>query len=176
MVGIIYLSLGSGVISTGLVSTRYFRENVPLIFTIDINPSACLLTQKTAETNNCNGKVENVLGDGLKACVTFRSPFDLVICNPPYVPSPPQEFESVLLPASWDGGTDGNKFISPFLKELPNLLSKHGRAYLLLSSWNEPEELMKLIYPWGLTGHLVLKRVAGRERLSVWMIRWTDEK
>jgi len=172
------LILGSGIISTGLASTKYFRENIPLIFTMDINPDACLLTQKTSETNNCGGKVEAIRGNGLEAYMTFRHPFDLILCNPPYVPSPPDEFESEseessLLRASWDGGMDGNQFVLPFLRTLPSLLSKDGRVYFLLSSWNRPEELMTSVLPgMGLQGHLVLKRAAGRERLSVWCIQW----
>lgn len=108
---------------------------------------------------------------------TFRHSFDLILCNPPYVPSPPDEFEkesneAAVLRASWDGGVNGNDFIIPFLESLPKLLAKKGRVYLLLSSWNHPEKLVDSHFPrLELEGHLVLKRIAGRERLSVWRIQ-----
>ncbi|CAG7720493.1 unnamed protein product [Allacma fusca] len=143
----------------------------------NVNPSACLLAQATAEVNRVSSKVEPILMDG--TVPIFRLPlFDIVVCNPPYVPVMPEEkFElsgglvESYLEKSWDGGPDGNSFIIPFLKTVPKLLTKTGALYLLLSSWNEPENLMGTVaLEEGLVGTMVIKRQAGRERLSVWRL------
>lgn len=103
----------------------------------------------------------------------FREPFDLIVCNPPYVPvqpgENPEDERAGVLEKSWTGGPDGNDFIIPFLSNVGQILKNNGVLYLLLSSWNNPEWLCeKVAKPNGLQGSLVLKRSAGRERLSVW--------
>jgi len=166
---------GSGIISTALAKSPVLSNVLPCVFAIDINPHACLLTQKTAEANIIgSSKVQPILVDGNKnLSKVFREPLDLIVCNPPYVPVVPGENEedaaSGVLEKSWSGGPDGNEFIVPFLADVSSMLNPSGVLYLLLSSWNNPESLLeKVARPNGLEGTLVIKRTAGRERLSVW--------
>jgi release factor glutamine methyltransferase len=58
--------------------------------------------------------------------------FDLILFNPPYLPSKGCEDRSV------DGGPDGTLLTSRFLTELPAHLDKGAYALLLLSSLNHP--------------------------------------
>ncbi len=70
---------------------------------------------------------------------------------------------------SWTGGLDGNEFITPFLSNVGKMLKPYGILYLLLSDWNNPEWLnTEIAKSNGLKGTLLIKRSAGRERLSVW--------
>lgn len=167
---------GSGILSTALAQTKYFKSNVPIVFAIDVNPCACLLTKETAELNVGVGRVEPIQANGQVCSRLFNCKFDLVICNPPYVPTENgagemQDEASKSLVASWDGGPDGNQFIIPFLRDIPSLLNDDGVLYLLLSSWNHPDFLIQEFIPkLQLKGKLVVKRAAGRERLSVWRV------
>jgi release factor glutamine methyltransferase len=63
--------------------------------------------------------------------------FDLVLFNPPYLPSQGTHDRTV------DGGSGGRDLIIRFLEELPNHLRKGGSALLLLSSLNSPDTLRK---------------------------------
>jgi len=161
---------GSGIISTGVAQTNFFKQKIPFVFALDINPAACLLTRKTAEFNGVPGRIETIQGNGTKKL--FRHKFDLIFCNPPYVPTVSvSETENKNLEASWAGGIDGNDFCIPFIQNIPEILNENGVLYLLLSSWNKPEYLMQeVITKFDLQGTLVLKRAAGRERLSVWRV------
>jgi len=166
---------GSGIISTAVAKSKILGGRVPCVIATDINPHAGLLTQETAEVNHIyDSRVQAILMDGASsAWKCFREPFDLIICNPPYVPVLPDEnMEDKIagvLEKSWSGGPDGNEFIIPFLSNIGRILSDCGVLYLLLSSWNNPEMLVeKIAKPNGLKGRLVIKRAAGRERLSVW--------
>jgi release factor glutamine methyltransferase len=58
--------------------------------------------------------------------------FDLVVFNPPYVPSGHIEDRTT------DGGRKGAGVIHKFLGELPQHLTQKGYAMLLVSSLNEP--------------------------------------
>jgi len=58
--------------------------------------------------------------------------FDLIVFNPPYLPSVGVDDRSV------DGGPDGTMLVDRFLDELPNHLVSGAEALLLLSSLNEP--------------------------------------
>lgn len=191
---------GSGIISTALAkSFRDKNVNFPCVFAIDINPEATSLTQKNSLLNGLNDfRVQPILLgemiylsahdfihqklisfllyflDGAQSAFKcFRQPFDLIVCNPPYVPvqsgENPEDNSAGLLEKSWTGGIDGNEFITPFLSNVSKMLQPNGVLYLLLSSWNNPELLnSEIAQPNGLCGTLVIKRTAGRERLSVW--------
>jgi release factor glutamine methyltransferase len=60
------------------------------------------------------------------------SQFDLVLFNPPYLPSEGTHDGTV------DGGSRGRNLIIRFLEELPGHLRKGGIALLLVSSLNSP--------------------------------------
>lgn len=168
---------GSGLISTALAKCNVILNGrTPCVFAADINRRACLLTEKTGRTNNvCSNLLHTILLDGqLFKLNPFKIQFDLIVCNPPYVPIPFEENVKDddprnVLQKSWNGGPDGNRFIIPFLKNVGQLLKDGGTLYLLLSSWNKPEMLVESVaLPNGLRGTEIIKRPAGRERLSVW--------
>lgn len=61
--------------------------------------------------------------------------FDVVMCNPPYLPTGAGEHD----PDRWhdlalDGGPDGHEVVRRFLSELPQHLRPKGRGYLLVAS------------------------------------------
>jgi release factor glutamine methyltransferase len=81
-----------------------------------------------------------LLGVELKLLVSdvfsnIPSQFDLVLFNPPYLPSEGTHDGTV------DGGPRGRGLIIRFLEELPGHLRKGGIAILLVSSLNSPDTL-----------------------------------
>jgi release factor glutamine methyltransferase len=77
----------------------------------------------------------------------YRS-VDILIFNPPYVRSPSSEVQSLHDPilASCSGGDRGREVIDRLIAEdVPEkLISERGRFYLLVISYNEPDELMRI--------------------------------
>ena len=61
--------------------------------------------------------------------------FDVIVFNPPYVPS--EEVEIL----STDGGEDGSEIILRFIPQLPHFLKEDGVCYLLVSSHNNLDEI-----------------------------------
>jgi release factor glutamine methyltransferase len=68
-------------------------------------------------------------------------PYDLVLCNPPYVPEPPNgDDEAIPLDAgpalAYDGGTDGRLVLDPLCGAAPNLLSSGGTLLMVHSEFS----------------------------------------
>lgn len=182
IVYILEVGCGSGLVSTAIAkSEQFLGGRIPCVFAADINPYACVLTEKTGNANKVIGSnLHTVLIDGRFTFGNpFRMEFDLIVCNPPYVPiqsgENTEDEKSGILQKSWDGGSDGNEFIVPFLDNVTHLMKSDGNLYLLLSSWNNPGVLVENIArKKGLAGTQIMNRAAGRERLSVWKFQKTS--
>jgi ribosomal protein L3 glutamine methyltransferase len=102
----------------------------------DISLEALAVAQINIDKHALAGRIKTIASDGLANCT---GPYDLVLCNPPYVNSQ----SMAALPAEYlaephialAGGTDGMDFIRPLLRELPAKMSPHG--VLVLEIGNE---------------------------------------
>ncbi len=106
----------------------------------DISHDALAVAAINVEKHMLQGRIELFHSDGLSQCTGISGqPYDLILCNPPYVNSAsiailPAEYRAE--PAiSLAGGIDGMDFIRPLLKAAPKVMSKH--AVLLLEIGNE---------------------------------------
>ena len=102
----------------------------------DISPDALAVARINVDKHGLQERIALLHSDGLAA---VPGPWDLVLCNPPYVSA-----ESMrALPAEYRaeptlalaGGDDGMDFIRRLLRELPDKLSEDG--VLLLEIGNE---------------------------------------
>jgi len=93
----------------------------------DLSTDALAVAQINVERHGLQDRVKLVESDGLSAC---PGPYDLILCNPPYVNAQsmaelPAEFraEPELALA---GGSDGMDFVRALLRDAPSRLSPHG--------------------------------------------------
>jgi release factor glutamine methyltransferase len=96
-----------------------------------------------------------------------RGPFDLVLFNPPYLPTAPDERLDDWLEYALDGGPDGRQTIARFFAGLDPVLTAGGRALLLVSSLTGPGEVVRLAGAAGMRGTVVLERPTEDEVLIV---------
>jgi release factor glutamine methyltransferase len=66
--------------------------------------------------------------------------FDLILFNPPYLPTTNSERVSGPLNAAFDGGRGGRKVLDEFLKEFDKHLKPNGTLLLIQSSLNNLEK------------------------------------
>ena len=95
----------------------------------DISPEAIELSRRNVARNGLAGRVSYMLTDATKAPPVMSGRFDIIVSNPPYIPS----FEILTLDASvrdyepiWalDGGEDGLNFYRSIVENwLPSLRS-----------------------------------------------------
>lgn len=117
-----FLEVGTG---AGLIALHAARLG-PTVAT-DANREAVFLARVNAHRNALR---LHVVRTNLAAGV--RGPFDVVAFNPPYLEGRARDD----LDRAWAGGEEGSEVALRFLKDLPRLLARRGRAYLLLSRAN----------------------------------------
>ncbi|MDD1742852.1 MAG: methyltransferase [Methanotrichaceae archaeon] len=72
----------------------------------------------------------------------FKARFDLIIFNPPYLPTAPEERSKGWINFSLDGGENGRETIFRFLEQIKNYLSPKGRSLFLVSSFSGIAEVL----------------------------------
>ncbi|KAF9535479.1 S-adenosyl-L-methionine-dependent methyltransferase [Crepidotus variabilis] len=165
----ICLEIGSG---SGCVTS--FLGNIigsTAYFCTDINPHACRCTQRTGKQNNVNIQViHGSLASPLE--LRLASKVDVLLFNPPYVPTSDDEVGHAQsdgkIEGAWAGGSGGMQITNVMLSKVKNLLSPSGRFYLVALKENNVPGIIKLMREmYTLTGEIVLQRHAGREHLFI---------
>jgi release factor glutamine methyltransferase len=93
---------------------------------------------------------------------------DVLVFNPPYVPTPSEEVASEGIEAAWAGGVDGREVIDRLLPLIGKLLSNRGLFYMVLVDENKPDEIASILSGQGLVASKVVKTKAKNEHLSIW--------
>eukprot|EP00518_Triparma_eleuthera_P012900 CAMPEP_0182469460 /NCGR_PEP_ID=MMETSP1319-20130603/17120_1 /TAXON_ID=172717 /ORGANISM="Bolidomonas pacifica, Strain RCC208" /LENGTH=216 /DNA_ID=CAMNT_0024669769 /DNA_START=211 /DNA_END=857 /DNA_ORIENTATION=- len=75
-----------------------------------------------------------------------QSELDLLIFNPPYVPTPSSEISGSGIEVSWAGGVDGREVIDRALPIIKAGVAEGGVVLMILVDENKPEEVIKM---WG---------------------------
>jgi release factor glutamine methyltransferase len=128
----------------------------------DVDENALVSAQKAARSLGVDLKVAL---SNLFSSVSER--FDLVLFNPPYVPSSTIEDKTI------DGGKNGAQLTVKFLDTLAEHLKMAGSAFLLVSSMNDPRALMTA-HP-ELDFSVVTKRALFFEELQVLRLSLRDK-
>lgn len=148
------LDVGTG---SGYVAARLCEEAGADAMGVDLNPEAC--AQAAA-----NG-VPVVRGDMFEP---FRDgSFDAVVCNPPYLPTPPEREWDDWMERALSGGEDGRAMVDPFLEGVGRVLREGGETYLLISTLTGPDEVRAFAAQQGLDSEIVAEDSFPFEKLLV---------
>jgi len=165
---------GSGVLSAHLaLLLRGKSLPVPHFVCVDRNPDAAVTTLSTLGANGCRSGVSVLRGDITNSAVLQRMKghFDVIIFNPPYVPTELCEIEGDGIEVSCAGGPGGTYVLEKALPNIIPLLSSRGVFYLLFIEQNGPIEAAESIcHEWGLEGEAIFKRFSG-ERYTIFRFR-----
>ena len=146
---VLEIGTGSGYISAALME-------VAEIIATDINPHAVYAAKQRG--------VEVVRTD--LAC-GLRGPFDLVIFNPPYLPTLDEEKIDDWLEYALDGGMDGREVIERFARDIGRVLAPKGRLLLLISSLTGIDSTIHIFKSTGYQVEIVARRQIFEEELVV---------
>jgi release factor glutamine methyltransferase len=145
------LEIGTG---SGLIAAEIAR--ITRVVATDINPHAVL----------CAGRAGiDVVRTDLAAGI--RGSFDLVLFNPPYLPTLPEERVDDWLEYALDGGENGRVVIERFARHIGDVLAPGGRILLLVSSLTGPGEVQELFARCGYSAGIAMQQVVEDELLIV---------
>lgn len=149
---VLEVGVGSGYVAGGVAA-----ETDATVVGSDLNPDACSRARAEGiETVRAN------LTDPFEA-----DSFDVVLFNPPYLPTPPEAEWDDPLEHALSGGPDGRRVIRPFLADVGRILRPAGRVYLLVSSLTDIDAVADLAAADGLTAREIASEAFSFERLVV---------
>jgi hypothetical protein len=87
------------------------------------------------------------------------APFDLVVCNPPYMPHDPRvnnALPATIGPArAWNAGYGGRLVLDPLCEAVPDLLADRGSLLLVQSEFADPRRTFAALSSAGLDAEIV---------------------
>jgi release factor glutamine methyltransferase len=145
------VEVGTG---SGLIAAEMAR--VTRVVATDINPHAVFCARDAGI---------DVIRTDLFAGI--RGPFDVVVFNPPYLPTGPEERGDDWLEYALDGGESGRAVIERFARTVGDVLAPDGRILLLISSLTGLSEVQELFSGLGYTTVIAMQEVVEDEVLYV---------
>ena len=138
---------------------------------VDISTSALEICRKNVALNRLNSRVICMQADALSAPPLGMGQFDMIVCNPPYIPT----IDILSLDASvrdyeplWalDGGEDGLKFFRSVIKYWKILL-KEGGFLLFEVGEDQADTVSEMLFSAGFSSAETRKDSIGIDRVVI---------
>jgi release factor glutamine methyltransferase len=141
---------------SGVVAIAASEQGASEVTAFDICPRAVHCARANAVAAGFDVAVH--LGSWARA-VEF-GPYDLVVCNPPYVPHDPSldcnKMPSGIEPArAWNAGYDGRLVLDPLCAAVPGLLADGGTLLLVQSEFAGPRQTLAALAGVGLDAEII---------------------
>jgi release factor glutamine methyltransferase len=126
------LDFGTGSGCLGIALAHHCRE--ARVFAIDLSPTALTLARENAARHGLAERIQFLAGDGF-AAVPAGTQFDLIVSNPPYIPSADiatlqPEVRDYDPGSALDGGPEGLDYYRRLAVEAAPFLKADGRLML----------------------------------------------
>ncbi|MDG6244008.1 MAG: class I SAM-dependent methyltransferase [Methanolobus sp.] len=150
---VLEIGTGSGFVSAVLKANRKIN-----LLATDISPFAV----SCARSNGID-----VIRTDMFRGIKKNHQFDIVIFNPPYLPTSEEEKLPGWLNYAFDGGIDGRKEIDPFMEDVEDYLKPGAVILLLISSLTGIDKVRTKIEKWGFGTQVIASKKCSFERLVV---------
>lgn len=140
---------GSGILAIEAALTGA-RE----VVAYDISPAAVACATRNAERTGIAVDVRlGTLEDARRA-----GPFDVVVSNPPYVPSS-APVEGTGPNRAWDAGADGRVVLDQLCALAPDLVAPGGSMLIVHSEFSDPPQTLRSLTRLGFAARIVASRI-----------------
>ncbi|MFQ6064499.1 MAG: 16S rRNA (adenine(1518)-N(6)/adenine(1519)-N(6))-dimethyltransferase RsmA [Candidatus Bathyarchaeia archaeon] len=157
--GEVVLDMGTGCGILGILAAKKGAK----VVAVDVNPYAVECARTNAKLNHVEGKVEIRLGN-LYEPLKEKEKFDVVIFNPPYLPSKAGNQKS-WIERAWSGRPTGRYIIDNFIFEVSNHVKEGGRILLVQSSLSNIDETVRKLREVGFRVGIIAERKVAFERI-----------
>ncbi|KAI5058374.1 hypothetical protein GOP47_0026544 [Adiantum capillus-veneris] len=157
---------GSGYVITSLALLLGNDKGKVEYIATDASEAAVKTTLATLKAHKVVANVYNTdLVSGLEK--RLAGTVDVLIFNPPCIPTLDEEVGDDGLTSAWAGGTQGRVLIDRMLKIVDSLLSSRGCFYLVAITANNPGEICQIMQRKGFASRIVVQRHTEEESLHV---------
>lgn len=173
---VLEIGCGSGFLSA-LVARHV--DTLQELVCVDIDYQSIACTKRNIETVRHKPGVRpfnvSYIARSFEPDVVGRQKFDLIICNPPYIPRPPAYDGSARPDAAFLHAVSGLDLLETVLKSAHKMLSRHGRMLLVVSDLSIKgakslvDNRFAVEYPFGENGYDVLFDVEDVLNDRMWM-------
>lgn len=142
---------------SGVVAVAAAQLGALSVTAFDICPRAVRCSRANAESAGVRVNVQmGSLTDALA-----RDPFDVVVSNPPYMPTGPEaDSERIPLKAgpvrAWNAGDDGRLVLDPLCAAAPDLLTGGGTMLIVQSEFSGVEQSLMELRARGLDAEVLM--------------------
>lgn len=146
------LCTGSGVVAVAAAQLGALD-----VTAFDICPRAVRCSRTNAESAGVRLNVQvGSLADA-QAC----GPFDVVVSNPPYVPTGPRANNEIIPPETgparaWNAGDDGRMVLDPLCAAAPDLLTAGGTILVVQSEFSDVDKSLAALSAAGLDAEILM--------------------
>ena len=148
---ILDMGTGTGIIAIFLEMVKSqiisFRSK---IYASDILPNAIYCAKLNEKLNNLDHRIEFIESNLFESFPkVLNHSFDIIIFNPPYLPSI-ENSPNLNKDYTWNGGDTGLKILMRFFKQAMEFLSNYGVIYFICSSNTSVKLLLNKLSSYGL--------------------------
>jgi release factor glutamine methyltransferase len=144
---------------SGVVAMAAAVEGAACVTAFEMSPEAVACTRANVAAATLNVTVHHGCWTG----AVRYAPFDVVTCNPPYVPHVPGADRSPI-PLSagpetaWNAGPDGRRILDPLCRRAPELLAAGGTMLIVQSEFADVKSTVQRLRRSGLRTEVVAEQ------------------
>ncbi|MED6172877.1 hypothetical protein PIB30_054009 [Stylosanthes scabra] len=132
----------------------------------DVNPNAVKVSCEALVAHGVSAElILTDIASGLEN--RLAGLVDVIVVNPPYVPTPEEEVGAEGVVSSWAGGENGRSVIDRILPVVDHLLSEKGLLYMVTSTANNPSEICLQMKKKGYSSKIIIQRSTEEESLHI---------
>jgi len=160
---ILDIGTGNGIIAIffQIIKTQNPNFN-PEIYASDISEDSINCAKSNEKVNNFENEIIFIQSDLFKSFPdTLKNSFDIIVFNPPYLPSSELINDSInkaKIDYSWDGGKKGYEIIIKFLENVNKFIKKDSYMYYISSSKSNLNKLVDYIVEKGFKNQILEKK------------------